>query len=177
MWKRKFYIISILTFLCQLIFGQATKPVSQLAGKYIIPFQLTEYNNISVQAILNGKDTVHLMFHTAANAVTLTEKATQKLKTLNFNNTTDSIQSWGGQANASWGSKGNSLQIGKLTWEDVDIWENKNSGQYTDGKFGIDLFEKSVIEIDFNKKIIVIRRTLPRKIKRYEKLPLFVENI
>ena len=31
-----------------------------------IPFHLTEYNNLSIQVILNEKDTVNLMFHRAA---------------------------------------------------------------------------------------------------------------
>ena len=44
-----------------------------------IPFRLTSSNNISVQAVLNDKDTVKLMFHTAANSVTLTEDAVKNL--------------------------------------------------------------------------------------------------
>ena len=176
MWRITFYWLTIFTFLYQTTIGQGKKQLGNAPPQYFIPFQLTDYNNISVQAVLNDKDTVNLMFHTAANAITLTEVAIQKLKTLSFENTTDSIQSWGGQANSSRLSKGNSLQIGLLKWEDVSIWENKNSGQYTDGKFGIDLFENKVIEIDFNRKIIIIQTTLPHRIKKYEKRTLLFEN-
>jgi hypothetical protein len=38
---------------------------------YIIPFDLTSNNNLSVKAVVNRKDTVLLMFHTAASSVTL----------------------------------------------------------------------------------------------------------
>lgn len=115
------------------------------------------------------------MFHTAANAVTLTEEALQKTKSLKFDRI-DSVKSWGGNDNTSKFSKSNTLQIGQLKWENVPIWENKNSGQYTDGKFGLDLFENKVIEIDFDKKVLIITVGLPSKIKQYEKLKLTFED-
>jgi hypothetical protein len=165
----------MLSFLCQTIFGQEKRQMVLSNSEYIIPFQLTAHNNLSVQAVLNKKDTVHLMFHTAANAVTLTEEATEKIKSLHFDRT-DSVKSWGGEGNSSRSSEGNSLQIGELEWKNVSIWENKNSGPETDGKFGIDLFENKVIEIDFDKKIIMLLTNLPAKAKKYKKLRLTLEN-
>jgi hypothetical protein len=137
-----------------------------------IPFLLTEYNNLSVKAILNDVDTVQLMFHTAANAVTLTEEAIGRLKSLRFDGKTDSIKSWGNQSNTARFSPANTLRIGALTWSKVPIWENTNSGQYTDGKFGIDLFNNKVIEIDFDRNIICLHEQLPGNIQSYEKLNL-----
>jgi hypothetical protein len=142
----------------------------------LIPFHLTAYNNMAVQAILNEKDTVQLMFHTAANALTLTEEAVKRLTTVQFDNATDSIKSWGGQANTSRLSKDNLLQLSGLRWQHVSIWENVNSGQGTDGKFGIDLFENKVIEIDFDRQLIVIHTDLPAKARKYNRLPLVFEN-
>lgn len=165
MWKSKLYTLAITILLYQAAFGQ----------EYTIPFRLTEHNNISVPAILNGKDTVNLMFHTAANSVMLTEEATQKMTSISFNRT-DSVKSWGGDANTSRFSKSNTLQIGQLTWNDLAIWEDKNSGPGTDGKFGINLFENKVIEIDFEKKIITLSTALPAKAGKYEKLKLTTEN-
>ena len=136
------------------------------------PFILTEYNNISVKSVLNKKDTAQLMFHTAANAITLTEGAIKKLNTVKFTETTDSVKSWGGQANSARLSKHNQLKIGGLEWNELSIWENVNSGQFTDGKFGIDLFVNQVIEIDFDKSIITISNKLPAKARNYERLSL-----
>lgn len=175
MWKSTLYGIFIVISLCQIAVGQTKKAISRPADKYIIPFQLTEYNNLSVQAIVNEKDTVHLMFHTAANDVTLIEEAIKKMSSLHFDRV-DSVSSWGGSGNAARFSKSNSLQIGELKWQEVPIWENKNSGQHTDGKFGTYLFANKVIEIDFDKKIIVLSNNLPAKTKRYEKLSLSVED-
>ena len=145
-------------------------------SKSTIPFLLTEYNNLSIKAILNNTDTVQLMFHTAANAVTLTEEAVKKLKSIRFTENTDSIQSWGGQSNSSRLSKSNTLQIGDLIWKEVPIWENVNSGQFTDGKFGIDLFKGKVIEIDFDKSVMYVYNTMARKMKKYKKVKLLVDD-
>ena len=143
---------------------------------YNIPFHLTEYNNLSVKAILNETDTVNLMFHTAANAVTLTEATVKRLKSLHFTGNTDSIKSWGGQANSSRLSIDNTIRIGKLNWKNVSIWENINSGQFTDGKFGIDLFTGKVLEIDFDNSVIRLYKRLPEKTAGYEKIKLINQD-
>lgn len=141
-----------------------------------IPFLLTEYNNLSVRAVLNKTDTVNLMFHTAANAVTLTEESVKRLKSIRFTESTDSIKSWGSQSNSSGLSPDNFLEIGGLSWNKVPIWENLNSGQYTDGKFGIDLFKGRVIAIDFDKLLINVSDSLPYNIDQYQQVKLADED-
>ncbi|MDJ1485201.1 aspartyl protease family protein [Cytophagaceae bacterium YF14B1] len=141
-----------------------------------IPFRLTEYNNISVKAILNEKDTVNLMFHSAANFVTLTEEAVSRLKTITFQEKTEGIKSWGGDVNSARFSEKNTLQIGDLTWKDLPLWENKNSGRNTDGKIGIDLFKDKVIELDFEKQVMIVSESLPARSKKYKKHKLVFEN-
>jgi hypothetical protein len=139
-----------------------------------IPFQLTKYNNLVIKAVLNQKDTVNLMFHTAASSLTLTEEATKKISSLVFDRT-DSVSSWGGNGNASRFSKSNTLQIGKLQWDNIPIWENTNSGPETDGKFGLELFANKIIEINFDKKKIIIHDKLPTT-KGYQQLPLIYKD-
>lgn len=134
-----------------------------------IPFELTSYNNISIKTVINKKDTVRMMFHLAASSVTLTEEALQKISSVNFERT-DSVSSWGGSGNASRFSKSNTLQIGSLTWENTPIWENRNSGQNTDGKFGLELFKDKVVAIDFEKNTIMISGELPKEVKKYHQL-------
>ena len=145
------------------------------AQKIVIPFELTSYNNISVTAKINKADTVNLMFHTAASSLTLTEDALKQMTSLVFDRT-DSVKSWGGSNNTSRFSTGNMLQISNRQWENVSIWENINSGPQTGGKFGIDLFEGKLIEIDFDKRVIILHEKLPAKSKKYEKLKLIYEN-
>jgi Aspartyl protease len=168
MLKTKLFTFLVLLSFSKTIFGQEKE--------IVIPFQLTEYNNISVQAILNEKDTVNLMFHTAASSVTLTEDAVKKITSLIFNNNTEGVKSWGGETNAARLSENNSLQIGAMQFKGISIWENKYSGQKTDGKFGIDLFKDHVIKLDFEKNRLIITSALPKDIHKYEKLKLILEN-
>ena len=169
-------VTTLLNVLCLLSEAQVTSSSFRSGKAYSIAFTLTEYNNISVPAILNNTDTVNLMFHTAASSVTLTEESIKKIKSIRFSETTDSIKSWGGQSNTSRTSLHNSIKIGDLTWEDVSIFENVYSGQYTDGKFGPDLFKGRVIEIDFDKSVITLHDDLPVKSKQYEKVGLTIQD-
>ncbi|MCB0598800.1 MAG: hypothetical protein H6557_20520 [Lewinellaceae bacterium] len=165
---------------CERLYSRAIEqsPVQQLfcspGYSDTIPFILTEHNNISIEAILNEKDTLHLMFHTAASSVTLIKSATEKLASLKLNQA-DTVKSWGGEHASRFGD-GNSLQIGNLKWEQITIWENENSGPMTDGKFGPDLFQDKVIEINFDEHFMVIHPSLPEIGEDNEKLNLTMEN-
>lgn len=116
------------------------------------------------------------MLHTAANSVTVTEDAVKKIKSINFNGSLEGIKSWGGSDNSARISESNTLQIGGLKFEGISISENKYSGQQTDGKFGLDLFEHKVVQFDFEKNRIIIFSSLPTRLKRYQKLKLMFED-
>ena len=143
---------------------------------FAIPFKLTEHNNLSVQAILNQRDTVNLMFHTAASSMTLTEEAVKKLQSITFAGSTEGVKSWGGDSNSARLSENNTIQIGAMRFEHISISENKFSGPLTDGKFGIDLFDKQVIQLDFDQNMLTIRTDLPKDVKKYTKLKLIFED-
>jgi hypothetical protein len=159
------YALILLFFFIQDSRGQSTKT------DFSITFILTTQNNIAIKAMINGQDTVTLMFHTAANALTLTEEAINKMKSLHFEGA-DSVKSWGGANNSSRFSKNNSLQIGEKKWENIPLWEDLNSGHGTGGKFGPEIFENKVIEIDFDHKIIKVSNHLPANARAYERLEL-----
>ena len=154
----KLYLTILLASLCHTLLGQV----------YVIPFRLTPYNNLSIQAVLNKTDTVDLMLHTAESSVTMTQGSA---KSLRFQGA-DTVQSWGGGGNTSRYSKGNEVRIGALKWDSVLIWEDVNSGKGTDGKFGLDLFENKVVVLDFDKGVVVVRPDLPDSLDGYEKLKL-----
>lgn len=158
----------------QIIIGQENFQTQVKKSIDTIPFKLTKHNNISIKAILNEKDTVNLMFHTAANGITLTKKVTKKLSKITWIQG-DTVNSWGGQNETRY-SKNNSIQIGTSKWNDISIWENENSGPGTVGKFGPNLFQGKTIEIDFDKSIFIIHESLPKKIKEFKKSILIFEN-
>ncbi|MBL8189593.1 MAG: hypothetical protein JNK38_16400 [Acidobacteria bacterium] len=164
--------------LTQLLFtGGAHQPIATqkaVQGESVIPFTLTAHNNIVVSAKLNGTDTLKLMLHTATADVRLTEDAVRKLKSISFTNSTK-VKSWGGESDSRF-SKENRLQIGALQRKDITVWEDKNSGHDTDGKFGLDFFQNQIVEIDFDHGHIALHKTLPRKAETYERLKLETQH-
>lgn len=139
-----------------------------------IPFTLTAHNNLVVSAVLNDTDTLNLMLHTAASDVTLTEDAVRKSKSIKFTGT-NKVKSWGGEADSRF-SQGNQVQIGELRRNNINIWEDKNSGHDTDGKFGLDFFQHRIVEIDFDHGRISLHEKLPSKVEKYKRLKIENQN-
>ncbi|WP_367388653.1 hypothetical protein [Lewinella sp. LCG006] len=166
----KYHLYLALTFLLlsQVLTAQENP------GLDTIPFELTSHNNLSIKAVLNEKDTVHLMFHTAASSVTLTSAATEKLASIQWD-TEEDVRSWGGSTSARY-SASNSLAIGNSNWDSLAIWETQESGPGTDGKFGPNLFAGKVIEIDFDQGVIVLHDTLPGKVEGFTKVLVTYED-
>ena len=166
--RRKLYLVAILLFIGQTIIAQENNQIT------IIPFELTDHNNLSIKGVFNKVDTVNLMFHTDASSITLTTETIKKITTIKWDTETE-VRSWGGKSTARY-SENNFLEISNLKWDSVAIWETKNSGPTTGGKFGPNLFTGKVIEIDFDKSIITIHQELPKKAKKFTKMNLFFEN-
>ena len=153
---------------------QRSSPASADAAPEIIPFVLTAQNNMVVKAELNGTDSLDLMLHTAATDVTLTEEAVRRSTSLRFDRA-DSVKSWGGSETSRY-STGNRLRIAGREWKDVTVWEDKNSGHGTDGKFGLDLFRGKIVEIDFERRRIVLYERLPAEVAGFRKLAFEAHN-
>lgn len=139
-----------------------------------IDFELTSHNNLSVTSILNGQDTLQLMLHTAASFVTLTTAFAKDAKGVKWD-TEEEVKSWGGSSSARF-SQSNGLEIQGLKWDSLAIWETLNSGQGTDGKFGLHLFTGKVIGVDFDAGTLAISDDLPMNIAGYQKLTLDFED-
>lgn len=163
-----------MTRLLRLFLLVTTVSFSSAAQDHRIPFQLTEYNNLRVSALLNKTDSLHLMFHTAESGLTLTDSAVKRLTGFRLNGA-DTANSWGGQGVSRYG-KGNILQIGDLRWDSLLVWVDQNSGQHTDGKFGPDLFSGKVIVIDYDAMAITVRTDLPAETSDWQKLKLQSER-
>lgn len=118
--------------------------------------------------MINDIDTLELMLHTAANEVSLIEAAVSECKSINWNST-EASKSWGGNS-SSRRSLNNSLKIGNIERDSLDIWESKNSGPNTDGKFGLNFFGKKIIEINYDQSILVLHPSLPKNLSDYEKV-------
>ena len=139
-----------------------------------IPFTCTTADNLVVHATLNGRDPVDLMFHTAIDSVSLTKAAIARLTTFASDGSID-VRSWGGTTSARH-SRGNTLQIGPLTWRDLELTESELSGPGSDGKFGPNLFAGRVVELDFDRGELRLHEALPPHAAQFQQLELEEHN-
>jgi len=152
-------LLFYLTFCIHTVFGQSKIDT--------IPFILTTSNNISIQATINQKDTLNLMFHTAVNSISLTTDAAKDLSSIQFDQS-ENVKSWGGEHTAQY-AEGNIVQIGSYLNESETIWLSKHSGPGTDGKFGPNFFGNHILEINYDQNILVVHEDLPHLTNAYSK--------
>lgn len=139
-----------------------------------IPFRLTQADNISVRARVNGTEPVNLLLHTAMDSVSLTRVATARMARFEATESA-TVRSWGGTTTARH-STGNTLQIGDLVYRDVAITEDEQTGPGTDGKFGPNLFAGKIVEVDYDAEQIVLHAALPKLDERWHAVPLTVRD-
>lgn len=135
-------------------------PVKSSAGQKperhdTIPFVLSHDNNIIVKAVLNHTDTLNLIYDSGTTSLLLTNDAIRD-KAHSSKNT----------------GERNSLQIGKLGWDSLRIYPVELSGQGSDGRFGWDLFDGKIVELDYDKSIFIVHNRLNKPDKSYSKLPV-----
>lgn len=121
-----------------------------------IPFIINSQNTMYVKAIFNTSDTLNLNFDTGSSDLTLTNNTLQtKLKAVpELYNTLYN------------------LQIGTEHFKTA-VYDALLAGHDTDGRFGWDLFKGKVVEINYDKNIMVIHTKLPAyamKDKTYTRL-------
>ena len=123
-----------------------------------IPFVLTAYNNLKIKAILNKTDTLDLKFDSGTTGLLLTNDAIKNKIHKQQNNS------------------GNHLQIGKQSWDNLTIYPVELSGQGTDGRFGWDLFDGKIVEIDYDKNLFIIHSKRPEINKHYSRFDIEYTN-
>ena len=122
-------------------------------------FELTAFNNIKIKAIINKKDTVDLKFDSGTTGLLLTDDAIKnKIHSANTDSAT------------------NYLQMGNLIWDSLLVYPVVLSGQGTDGRFGWDLFDGKIVEIDYDKNLFIVHTQLPKISKDYSKFDIEYTN-
>ncbi len=122
-----------------------------------IPFVLTALNNIVVKVILDDKDTLDLKFDSGSTDFRITNDAIKN--TLHLTDLTSHF-----------------FKIGKQTWDKQNIIPVELSGQGTVGRFGWDIFDGMIVEIDYDNRIFIIHSKLPKLTKGYSKFDMEYTN-
>lgn len=123
-----------------------------------IPFLMNDQSNIYVRAVFNKTDTLNLNFDTGTTELVLINSV---LKGKLVNKPTLYTQLY-------------TLQIGQTTYQ-TKVYDAELTAQETDGRFGWDLFNNKIVELDYDKRLLIVHAQLPTTVirdKKYTKLPI-----
>jgi len=118
-----------------------------------IQFKYNKVDNIIIEAILNQRDTISIMFHTAIGSVSLTPEMTSLL--ISKEKKSSNSISWTGSKEVNY-TENNSLKLPNQFYDNLTVWVDMLSGPETDGKFGPNLFEGKIIEVDNDFQFIAL---------------------
>lgn len=135
-----------------------------------IPFKLTAYSAIAVKAIVDGRDTVSMHFDLSAFGLHLTKDAILHRTALLPNR--EEVLAGTAKANYRKLNKVSTLQMGTLTWHDPVIAATDVTAREMDGRIGWDVFEGKVVELNYERSIMVIHPRMPRHVKGYKRSKL-----
>ncbi len=137
--------------------------------KDTIPFRLTQYSNIIIEALLNEQDTLYLNFDTGASGIRLKEDVIVEKTHLLADQDTET-------PNFRAMSRQNTLKMGNLTWDSMPVATTRFSAHESDGRFGWDLFDGRVVEIDYEKSILIVHSRLPKLEKAYKDFDIIFDH-
>lgn len=135
-----------------------------------IPFTLTAFNAIQVQAILNDRDTLQLHFDSGSIEVRLTREAILKKTHLLANQPA----ALAGTAPPNYNRLNpvRKLQLGSFVLNQPEVMPTTLTAQDMDGRFGYSLFEGKQLEIDYDHHWLLVHSQLPKARKDYAKVKL-----
>jgi len=130
-----------------------------------IPFTLTAFNAIQVNALINGQDTLKLHFDVGSFDFRFTKAAILN-KTSLLPNQEDVLA---GRTKADYNhlKPVSTLKMGSITWKNPEIVPTGLTAHDMDGRFGWNLFEGKRVEINYDNSCLVIHSKLPKKRKGY----------
>jgi hypothetical protein len=135
-----------------------------------VPFTLTDYNAIAVKAVIDGADTVNMHFDLSGFGLRLTKDAILHKTALVPNR--EDVLNGKAQANYRKLNRISTLQMGTLTWHNPRISATDLTAHDMDGRFGWNLFEGKVVELNYERGILVIHPRVPRQLKGYRRSKL-----
>lgn len=135
-----------------------------------IPFFILN-DKIHIKASVNGSEPLDLMFDTGADILCLGPSALKKGAKITLD---------GSRLNYGFGgvttrqtSSDNRLEVAGLIWDHESIlYFGKKGGDSSDGILGYNVFEGTVVEINYGASVIVIRDSVPSEMDGYARLPM-----
>jgi len=127
-----------------------------------IPFTFTEKNNIQFKVLFNKRDTLNLVFDTGASGFHLTREQIKKY----FNPDGKKEKILMSDIND------NEFKIGHLLCEHQQIYPTSEAPFGSSGVVGWDVFDEKIVEINYDKNIIIIHNNALKISRDYQRMDL-----
>lgn len=128
------------------------------AGSDTLPFALGDNSKIYFKGRINGSQLLDIQFDLGAGGTVIKKSSAEKVK-MHFDQTVTLHNSDG--VNQVPSASANHLKIGNLTWDSVNIAVADNMTHREDLIIGNSLFNNKILEIDYDKMIVLVHDTLP----------------
>ena len=133
-----------------------------------IPFSIGADNRIYIEGKVNHSKPLKIIFDTGANSFAITssligEQVAMKLDGTIVNNGTDG-------SSIKQTSSGNTVEVGNLVWENIKFTSIDYKNLDFDIVMGWTAFADKIVEINYDKKILVIHPSLKRISEGYSKI-------
>lgn len=135
-----------------------------------IPFTIGKDNRIYLKGKVNNSDSLDFLFDTGANSCVITSSLINKKVAVNIDGSQEN-GSTDGNALVKKSSK-NIINIGNLLWNDVPLLSIDYTNRPFDLVLGWVAFEDKIIEINYDKNILIIHPNLPLVNWEYSKLQI-----
>jgi len=130
--------------------SQATKDFSKVKPEFhdSIPFRVNKQNTNYVTAVVNKTDTLQLNFDSGTTELVLTNEALKTIKSgIKLYDTPYEIQ------------------IGRRTYK-AKVYDAELTGDGTVGRFGWNIFDEMIVELNYDKNLMVVHSKMPAHIKK-----------
>jgi hypothetical protein len=119
---------------------------------------------------MDGKDSLELKFDSGTTGLLLTHDAIKEKTDLLQKNQISKTENYQKLSNPV------SLNFGKQFFDSLFVYPVLHSGQGTDGRFGWDLFEGKVLEIDYDENHFIVHDSMPMVSGDYSKIPFGIDH-
>ena len=138
-----------------------------------IPFRLGDNSKIYLKGNLNGSQLLDIQLDLGAGGSVIKKASVAKVN-MNFDQTT-TLHNTDGSNQVPFSSR-NLLQIGDLAWDSVSIAVADNMTHREDLIIGNSLFRNKILEINYDKMVLVIHDTLPGHATSYCRRDLVLDG-
>ena len=150
---------------------QGFRRVSETEGtrSETIPISI-RHGMLHLNGRLNSSEELDLIFDTGAETGLLYPSAARKGAGLQLDGTTSNVGTGGATLRRT--SSDNRLQISGLVWEHEPVIHVEKQAGKADGLVGCTLFDGKVIEIDYDRMVMIVQDALPASAAEFAKTPI-----